>query len=386
MRPCTLLIVLAAALPTLASADELFDPVIERARGEATFAVEEVLTVTASQDGVSRTSDPVEIHVERTPDGRGRIDLRGFTVFIDQDDLSVVHDSNEDAYVPVAHAGRPIVAMRRLFTDVPSIWSVLAFSPPNDDGLLVDLLPAARGLRATAVATDEAIDHYSLESEHASGRFDHTVPGGLVVEVTGGAWVPAGARLRWDVVVTPGSPRGTDFQPDGRRALDSIAALVRPTRPPVSGEPARSLALPLASGGSFELAEQRGKVVILDFWASWGGPCRKALPRLDRLATEMQEAGLPVTVLTINTSEQERDPGRRTAFVLAQREAIGFSLPVGIDIDGAAARAWGDNALPTTIIIGPDGVLSSIHKGAGPDYEQMLEEEVRGLLQQDDAP
>ncbi len=386
MRPFPFMIALALLVPTLASGDELLDHAIERARGDATFAVDEVITVTASQDGISETSDPIEIHVERTPDGRGRIDLRGFTAFIDPTDLSVVHESNDGAYVAVAHGGRPIAAMRRLFADVPSIWSILAFSPTTDDGMLVDLLPAARGLRATAVATDEGIDHYSLEFEHGSGRFDPTVPGALVVEVDGGDWVPSGANLRWEVEVKSGAPRGTDFQPDARRALDHIAALVQAPRPPVSGEPAQSLELPLASGGSFDLAEQRGKVVILDFWASWCGPCRKALPRLDRLAARMREQGLPVTVLTINTSEQERDPGRRTDFVLAQREAIGFTLPVGIDMDGAAARAWGVNALPTTIIISPEGVLSGMHKGAGSDYEQVIEDEVKALLQPEDAP
>ena len=144
--------------------------------------------------------------------------------------------------------------------------------------------------------------------------------------------------------------------------------------------------LPLASGGQFDLAEHRDEVVVLDFWASWCGPCRSALPRLDRLTARLKEEGLALTVLTVNTSERERDPGARTELVLRERDAIGFTLPVGIDLDGAAARTWGVSALPTTVVITPAGLVASVHQGAGADYERKLEEEIRALLPANPRP
>ena len=96
----------------------------------------------------------------------------------------------------------------------------------------------------------------------------------------------------------------------------------------------------------------------------------------------MADAGLPVTVVTVNTSERERDPARRTALVLKERDAIGFDLPVAIDLQGTVADTWGVTALPTTIIVAPDGTLAEMHRGAGEDYESLLSKAVESLLQQ----
>ena len=74
---------------------------VDQARGEEPFAVIETITVTASQGDNTETSDPVEVRVERTPNGHGRLDLKGYSVFIDEEALSVVHESNDGAFVRV---------------------------------------------------------------------------------------------------------------------------------------------------------------------------------------------------------------------------------------------------------------------------------------------
>ena len=144
---------------------------------------------------------------------------------------------------------------------------------------------------------------------------------------------------------------------------------------------APALAAITLDGKPVQLADYADGPLLLHFWASWCGPCRAALPRLSAFAGRMAEAGLPVTVITVNTSERERDPARRTALVLEERDAIGFELPIAVDLQGTVADAWGVTALPTTVIVAPDGTVAEVHRGAGEDYESLLQKAVESLLQ-----
>jgi thiol-disulfide isomerase/thioredoxin len=375
-----LLMLLAPGLPLLG--EDAIESMLSEIRGPEPLAVRETITVTASQDGVSASATPVEVHVERTPDGLGRVDLKGYTVFIDEQVLSVVHETNDGAYVRVEHSGRPVAALRRLFADVPSIWITLAFGNRAGEGLFTELLGSVPDLEVVPVEAGVAASGFQLVGSGAKGRFEATLPGSMTVEIDRGPWVPEGGRLQWASTAVADDMLGTGFDPGRRRGLDHVGALRRAPQAAAPGEPVAALALPLASGGAFDLAEHRGEVVIIDFWASWCGPCRAALPRLSKFAKSMADAGLPVTVVTVNTSERERDPARRTALVLKERDAIGFDLPVAIDLQGTVADTWGVTALPTTIIVAPDGTLAEMHRGAGEDYESLLSKAVESLLQQ----
>ena len=191
----TLLLLL---LPGLAlQGEEVIDEVIAGIRGDEPIAVLETITVTASQDGVQASATPVGVHVERTPDGLGRIDLNGYTVFIDGQALSVVHDSNDGAWVRLEHSGRPVEAMRRLFADVPSIWVSLAFGVSEDGNPLKSFLPAAPDLVAVPMSADDPSAGFRLVGTAAKGSLNTDLPGSMSVAIDGGRWVPEGGRLEW---------------------------------------------------------------------------------------------------------------------------------------------------------------------------------------------
>jgi len=123
--------------------------------------------------------------------------------------------------------------------------------------------------------------------------------------------------------------------------------------------PAPDLTLATVEGASVRLGSLRGRVVLLDFWASWCGPCMRAMPALAKLGRELGPRGL--TILSINTDES------RGAAVELQR-SHGGALTVTLD-DGAAAARYGVQTLPHLVIIGRDGRVRAILVGAVPEAE-----------------
>lgn len=109
-----------------------------------------------------------------------------------------------------------------------------------------------------------------------------------------------------------------------------------------------------ASGVRHRLSDYRGKVVLLNFWATWCEPCRAELPGIERLRVAL--AGKPFVVLAV-----EMDGSARTASDTA--EELGLHFPMLLDRDSSATAAWKVNLLPTTFLIGPDGAVALAHTG-----------------------
>jgi thiol-disulfide isomerase/thioredoxin len=125
-------------------------------------------------------------------------------------------------------------------------------------------------------------------------------------------------------------------------------------------------------GKVWRLADLRGKLVLLNFWASWCEPCRAEMPSLQTLA--MREEGR-VVVITVNLKESPETVQR---FV----RQTGMSLPVVRDVHGDLARAWGVRIYPSTVLITPQGRVQAVVRGAldwaGPQGEGVLAPLLRG--------
>jgi len=122
------------------------------------------------------------------------------------------------------------------------------------------------------------------------------------------------------------------------------------------------------------LADLRGKVVYLDFWASWCGPCRKSFPWMNALQQRHAKAGLQV--VAINLDEKREDAAAFLASVPA-----GFTI--AYDPAGATARAYGIKGMPSSALIGRDGQLLWMHSGFNEADKDKLEQQVRAALQQE---
>ncbi len=106
------------------------------------------------------------------------------------------------------------------------------------------------------------------------------------------------------------------------------------------------LALKTPSGETVDLAKLRGKVVLVNFWATWCAPCVEEMPALARLRERLAPRGFEV--LAVNQGEM---PQRVSAFV----SRTGLDLPILLDRDKEAGKAWRVRALPTTFIVDSAG-------------------------------
>lgn len=138
-------------------------------------------------------------------------------------------------------------------------------------------------------------------------------------------------------------------------------------------QPAPDFTLRLAQGGNLKLSEQRGQVVLVNFWASWCGPCRVEMPHLNRLHEKYRSAG--VLLLGINIDD---DPAHGAA--TAARWGVKF--PVLLDADKAVSRRYDLGAMPSTVLIDRDGRVRHLHRGYREGMELQYEQQIRELVKE----
>jgi thiol-disulfide isomerase/thioredoxin len=139
------------------------------------------------------------------------------------------------------------------------------------------------------------------------------------------------------------------------------------TESPLVGKPAPDFTLDLVDGKPFHLAESKGKdVVILDFWATWCGPCLQAMPQVERAAAAFKDQN--VRLVAVNLQE-----------TAAQK----LNVTVALDRDGGVADKYGAVAIPQTVIIGRDGQVARLFVGGGAHLEEQLKAAIKAVLEGD---
>jgi peroxiredoxin len=162
-----------------------------------------------------------------------------------------------------------------------------------------------------------------------------------------------------------------------RRALGAFAlAGAAFASPLASGAVATQAAAPdftlrSMNGPNLRLAEQRGRVVMVNFWATWCGPCRQEMPQLDRLYQKYKSSGF--VLLGVNVD----DDARKAAEVAAK---LGVTFPVLLDTDKAVSRLYDLSTMPSTVIIDRDGKVRYLHRGYLAGYEDNYDKQIRELL------
>lgn len=129
------------------------------------------------------------------------------------------------------------------------------------------------------------------------------------------------------------------------------------------GKPAPDATLTLLDGRTLRLADLRGSVVALNFWASWCAPCESELPRFQAIAEAAARSGEPVKIVGVGI---KNDYGDNALALVAK---LGLTFPIGRDTagddptHGPIETAFGLADYPTTVFIRPDGTVAAVHIG-----------------------
>lgn len=156
---------------------------------------------------------------------------------------------------------------------------------------------------------------------------------------------PAGSP---PAVATPSPPRpGTPIPlAEAMKELD----LIRPSRTKL----AEDFTARTPGGGTFRLSEHRGKVVMINFWATWCPPCLEEMPAMERLHRQHKDAGFTLVAVSVDT-----DPAKVKPFLTSHK----LTFPVGLDPRMDIANAYAVRALPSSFIVGRDGNLAALAIG-----------------------
>lgn len=125
-------------------------------------------------------------------------------------------------------------------------------------------------------------------------------------------------------------------------------------------------------GAEWTLSKQRGKVVIIDFWATWCRPCLQSIPVFNAVYDKYKEEDVSVIGVVLD--------GEQALRRFLQQHKISYPVLIGTE---DVARRYGIQAIPTTYIIDKSGSVASKHVGLSADFQETLEKEIEKLLKED---
>ena len=138
----------------------------------------------------------------------------------------------------------------------------------------------------------------------------------------------------------------------------------------ISSEAAPDFVLKSASGKNIRLSELKGRVVMLNFWATWCGPCAEEIPHLNKIHESLDPYDFEL--LGINLDEDQSK-----AIHLANK--LNMNFPILFDIEKHVSKSFSIDAMPTTIVIGRSGKIRHINRGFKKGYEERYYRQIQAL-------
>ncbi len=137
--------------------------------------------------------------------------------------------------------------------------------------------------------------------------------------------------------------------------------------------PAKDFTLKSRSGKNIRLAEQKGNVVLINFWASWCAPCRQEMPKLEELHNKYKDLGFVLLGINLDATP---DLSKKLL------KDIKVTFPVLFDPENEVSEAYNVESMPTTVIVDKNGNWRFLHKGYQPGYENDYAAQVKQLLRE----
>jgi len=156
-------------------------------------------------------------------------------------------------------------------------------------------------------------------------------------------------------------------------AFGLMCLLAVTTHAETMNEPAPDFTLKNQAGENVRLEDMRGQVVMLNFWASWCGPCRQEMPLMDEIYEEYEKFGF--TILAVNVDEDAADADRFLS-------TVPVTFPILYDGESRVSELYGVDAMPTTVMIDRSGNKRFLHRGYQPGYEDDYRKQVKKLIRE----
>jgi len=311
----------------------------------------------------------------------------GKTVRVSSPDPDVSNDARSKFYLE-GHAPETIGTF---LSDSQAIGLRLDESPSivYTDDVLMPLLPflesaddfvSRRGYRVSRLKGIETLDgvrayhleflHSPVEQEREDNRLQIWIAADgrpLVLKCKDPLYSHESATYI-DWVLDPVLPEGV-FKLPPTHGYSCTTITLNPQKALI-GKLVPNLRLRMLDGKTRELTSFRGQIVLLDFWATWCGPCLAELPVLKQVARDFSPHG--VTMLAV-TDEEDTDQIRKT---LASRK---LDPPIAIDVEHNAGEFFGVSTLPHLVLIDRDGIVRDVYVGFSPHLESELREQLEKL-------
>ncbi len=220
-------------------------------------------------------------------------------------------------------------------------------------------------------------------AQAATRQRKYSPPSGIAS--SSGRVLKVGARLRSAFSLRfAGAPGATSVAtaatPANLRpvATATILALLLAMSPAAwSGDTTPSAApdfsLPAREGGEVSLGALEGEVVLINFWATWCGPCREEMPLLEQIYQRYRPLGF--TLLGVNVEEDSEG-------ALRWLQQVPVSFPVLFDRESRVSKLYDVTAMPSTVIVDRRGRVRYVHYGYTPGTENVYQDQIRGLIRE----
>ncbi len=216
---------------------------------------------------------------------------------------------------------------------------------------------AGGGLVVSAVVVDSPAEHAGIRQ------------GDRVLTLGGQAYTRSRDAVAAIQQLTAGTAIPVAVQRNGQRISLSATLSSAPSLRDLPRHLAPALNAQVAvNGGTADLAALRGRVVVVDFFASWCGPCRMTMPWLNQLQNQLQNQGLSTIGITDETARE------------AQRTALDLRVTYPLATAPTGGIRWGVRSLPTLVIVDRGGMVREVFNGTDPQQNRVIEALIRRLL------
>ncbi|MHC4947428.1 MAG: TlpA family protein disulfide reductase [Planctomycetota bacterium] len=369
-------------------AEALLRTVTETYRSVPTLT--DAMTVTAKSHMGTNSQ---ELSVTLGPEGSMRLVVPGMTIAVLDDTVYALRDDIGHRYAAFPAGDNAVATLSTQLKEAygQSVLPVqlhMRYGSPHDDvveslGLGMLQNPKLRGV--TTVTTDDGATRRRIDLVGDNGeaglqvdpdrnlvtRFEMTM-------TVPGAPDPVNATIEFDPQVHDALDEPIAFDPGDRARAESIKGIE--PKPLKVGDAAPDFRLPALDGEEIALADLKGQVVVLDFWATWCGPCRRGLPLVNDVAKWAEAGEVPVRIFGVDTFERFDSREKQDTEVRRYWGEQEFAFPTLMDYDSRVVSMYGIQSIPTTIVIGPDGTVRKVHKGYSAAMADALKATIETIL------